>query len=370
MPTARREIELDFIRGIAILLVLDFHFAPREGYLGHASILLYPLRFLGVPHFGWAGVDIFFVLSGFLVGGLLIKERLTRGSINSRRFILRRAFKIWPQYYFFLAVMLALHPRAVRSYIGNLLNIQNYTGTPLQHTWSLAVEEHFYLILVALLAVVVMAKLSTRSLAIVLALAATTVTLYRTLAVFHGEQNYYRTHLRIDALLFGVLLAIIYHHRPRFFARLQQPRWLLAMVPGAAIISTHWQSPFARSLGIFAADAAGVALLLLFYRHRPHRSFAFRATSTIGLYSYGVYLWHESVLGPVSSMAMRIPRVAPVFLAITPWVLAIALGIVTTYLIERPALRLRERLFPRTVDSAAGVPAISEVPPRPRNLIL
>ena len=365
MPTARREIELDFIRGIAILLVLDFHFAPREAYLGHASILLYPLRFLGVPHFGWAGVDIFFVLSGFLVGGLLIKELLTRGTIASGRFIIRRAFKIWPQYYFFLAVILVLHRHALRSYVGNLLNIQNYTGTPLEHTWSLAVEEHFYLLLVALLSLVVMMKMRTRTLAITLAIAAASVTIFRTLAVFHGEQNYYRTHLRIDALLFGVLLAILYHHRPTIFARLQHPRWLLAMVPSAAIISTHWQSPFARSLGIFAADMAGVALLLLFYRHRPHRSFAFRAVSVIGFYSYGIYLWHESVLGPVNTMAARIPHVAPVFLAITPWILAISLGVVTTYLIERPSLRFRDRVFPRPVDAAAGVPAIAEVPPRP-----
>jgi len=72
---SRREIELDFIRGIAILLVIDFH--------AHYGIVNSIVRPFGVQPLGWMGVDIFFVLSGFLVGGLLIKEWKVRGRINS-----------------------------------------------------------------------------------------------------------------------------------------------------------------------------------------------------------------------------------------------------------------------------------------------
>jgi peptidoglycan/LPS O-acetylase OafA/YrhL len=81
----RREIELDFIRGLAILMVLDFHM-PK-------TILLAPFLWLGFKNFGWAGVDVFFVLSGFLVGGLLVKEWQLKSRIDSKRFLIRRAFK-------------------------------------------------------------------------------------------------------------------------------------------------------------------------------------------------------------------------------------------------------------------------------------
>src|ERR1700712_3376898 len=94
----KREIELDFIRGIAILSVLDFH--------SQHGILFYPFTRLGWQHFGWIGVDIFFVLSGFLVGGLLVKEWKLRGCIDSRQFLIRRIFKIWPQYYVYLLIIL------------------------------------------------------------------------------------------------------------------------------------------------------------------------------------------------------------------------------------------------------------------------
>src|ERR1700733_8613286 len=94
----KREIELDFIRGIAILMVIDFH--------GARTFLLAPFAWMGFANFGWAGVDVFFVLSGFLVGGLLVKEWKLFGRINSKQFLIRRGFKIWPQYYFFLILML------------------------------------------------------------------------------------------------------------------------------------------------------------------------------------------------------------------------------------------------------------------------
>lgn len=111
----RREIELDFIRGIAILLVMDFH----DGSFGLSSYLLRLFHSVGYP--GWIGVDVFFVLSGFLVGGLLVKEWKVKGRINSGSFLVRRGFKIWPQYYFYLFVVLASGHRRLHELWGNLL---------------------------------------------------------------------------------------------------------------------------------------------------------------------------------------------------------------------------------------------------------
>src|ERR1700722_19491950 len=91
---ARRLIQLDVLRGLAILLVLGRHaIVPREdaGRLAPLAKIWW--------HIGWTGVDLFFVLSGFLVGGLLLGELRSRGTLDIKRFIIRRGFKIWPAYY-------------------------------------------------------------------------------------------------------------------------------------------------------------------------------------------------------------------------------------------------------------------------------
>src|ERR1700733_8694882 len=93
--TVRREIELDFVRGVAILLVLVFHYRPH-------NLLITSDILNRVQGSGWVGVDVFFVLSGFLVGGLMMKEWSRTGGVDSLRFLQRRAFKIWPAYYVFL----------------------------------------------------------------------------------------------------------------------------------------------------------------------------------------------------------------------------------------------------------------------------
>src|SRR5580658_8107142 len=92
-----RVLSLDVLRGVAILLVIGRHhfINPRD-----AGLLFVPAA---VWHrYGWTGVDLFFVLSGFLVGGLLLKETLERGELHVPRFLVRREFKIWPSYYVFL----------------------------------------------------------------------------------------------------------------------------------------------------------------------------------------------------------------------------------------------------------------------------
>ena len=114
-----------------------------------------------IVRFGWSGVDLYFVLSGILVGGLLFDEIRRRYSVDIRRFLVRRAFEIRPMYFAYIAatpVLLHLRDddpwgRAFRETLPNLLHLQNYLGTRRGHTWSLAVEEHFYLELPVLLCI-------------------------------------------------------------------------------------------------------------------------------------------------------------------------------------------------------------------------
>ena len=133
----KRDTRLDVLRGVAVVMVLVHHSPTRLG---------------GWVQAGWSGVDLFFVLSGFLVSGLLFKEYLAAGRIRPWRFYLRRGFKIYPNLYVMLAVAAVLQaalgpPLVPRLVLHDALFVQNYLGPWWGHTWSLAVEEHFYLLL-------------------------------------------------------------------------------------------------------------------------------------------------------------------------------------------------------------------------------
>ena len=96
-----RMVQLDFLRGIAILLVLGHHSimnARNAGWLKIPAMVWFRL--------GWTAVDLFFVLNGFLVGGLFFKEYRKTGRLDIKRFVIRRGFKIWPSYYMFLCIQL------------------------------------------------------------------------------------------------------------------------------------------------------------------------------------------------------------------------------------------------------------------------
>lgn len=135
-----RQRELDLLRGLAIILVLFRHYNI----------------FTPLFNIGWMGVDLFFVLSGYLVSGLLFKEYLKYGSIKAMRFLIRRGFKIYPLFYLLMIITIILQiliKKPLTSYqlFSELLFVQNYFGNFYYHTWSLAVEEHFYVLLTILI---------------------------------------------------------------------------------------------------------------------------------------------------------------------------------------------------------------------------
>ena len=145
--TAARITGLDLLRFIAVMLVLFRHLhPPADGFSGWGRILEL------LQNGGWVGVDIFFVLSGFLVSRLLFSEFKRRGDFFLGRFLVRRAFKIYPAFWVLIAVTVAVrlfrsHPDlSSRNLVNELLFIQNYGFGLWGHTWSLAVEEHFYLL--------------------------------------------------------------------------------------------------------------------------------------------------------------------------------------------------------------------------------
>ena len=354
-----REIELDFIRGIAILMVVDFHtagspFRPLCLWLGYED------------HIGVLGVDIFFVLSGFLVGGLLMKEWKVRRGIDGKRFLIRRGFKIWPQYYFYLGVMILSGHRTVRELWGNLLNIQNYVGG-VAHTWSLAIEEHCYLLLTLCMVVAARRKATVRGLFWFLFAVCALEIPFRYWLVTHGHLVFLPTHARLDSIGDGVLLAMLFHFAPQRFDRLRSLPWLwlLCLLAGLAVYRGHYGSRFILAQQHDAATLIAISTLLLLYRPlsagRTHNRL-YRVIAWIGVYSYGIYLWHPSVVEPTETFFARHSIVPFWVSALLVRAAEIGIGVLTTRLCESPALRLRDRLFPRRVDTPVGLPALEEAP--------
>jgi peptidoglycan/LPS O-acetylase OafA/YrhL len=358
-PTAKkppsRVVQLDWVRGLAILLVIDHHaiLPASNNFLARTN------QFVG-EHVGWMGVDLFFVLSGFLVGGLLIQEITKSGDIQVGRFLIRRMLKIWPAYYFYILFQIITRHHPLSSFVWqNVLNIQNYAGTSLSHTWSLGVEEHFYLLLPIVLLWIYRKKplrerLESILLGICVAVLCIRIVTYLMVGPDHLQ---WHTHARIDGLLYGVLLShVLYASRERF-DRLLQHRVIFAVLSVAvfviALFTSH-DSAYMSTIGYTVNSICFAALMLLVYGYHGwlNQTKLYQAMAWIGRYSYGIYLWHLSVREPLAHLGERLPlpsSMAWLVVLTAQCAAAIVLGFLLTKLVEIPALRLRDRLFPRGV---------------------
>jgi peptidoglycan/LPS O-acetylase OafA/YrhL len=387
--TAARSQAIDFLRGVAILLVLGCHFVVAPTAAG----VLAPLAELWY-RIGWAGVDLFFVLSGYLVSGLLFAEFKRNGRIDAGRFLVRRGLKIWPAYFAYLAFVagwIAWHRAAPGpSLWPNWLHVQNYLGTPRVHTWSLAVEEHFYLGGAALAALFlvrsrfgfvqrVFPPLAIASLAGVAAI--------RYAEFADGGRaalNLFATHLRFDGLLIGSLVAYVAHFEP---ARLQWTRryprpcvlaGLLLATPVLFLTPDHSARVAGPGLTVMYGGFALAMLGVIGLEQGGERDRWFislgpvRWIARMGFFSYGIYLWHLDLarvpmakLGAMMS-AVHLPDTVVWFSVTSTYIaLAVGAGAMMSRAIEIPCLALRDRFFPsrtartKTLPSAvpAGIPA-------------
>jgi peptidoglycan/LPS O-acetylase OafA/YrhL len=346
----KRQVELDFIRGIAILLVLHFHFSS-------SNVFVYPLPGLPLVNFGWAGVDLFFVLSGFLVGGLLCREWAETGAVDAISFLKRRAFKIWPGYYALIAAYVVMRKQPLNTFLWpNLLNVQNYLGTTISHSWSLAVEEHFYLLLSLAIWLCASRGITARAFLGATVTVAVAVAVFRTSLAVRGKDFFFQTHTRMDALLLGVMLAVLFRFHRRRFLELQSRTILWALMLAAAVVVLFVCPQFSTSgVSIIAADVGSVALIMLLNKPGGEHTAAYNLVARIGVYSYGIYLWHTSITTPVMGVVNRLG---------VSWlqyplrlVAAVLFGVLMTKLIEFPFLRLREKIVPASKGRHTAVAA-------------
>jgi len=350
-----RSVELDFVRGIAIIAVMGYHFHVNHTGSALISIIEYPLK-----NFGREGVNLFFTLSGFLVGGLLLRQYAEKGHIDARRFIVRRMFKIWPAYYVLILFHSVVGRHPLDSFLWqNLTHLQNYFGTSISQTWSLAVEEHFYLFLPALLLLFARWKMRAGSIISVLGGICVIVLIARCLVVAGGDLQaaFFYTQYRIDSLLYGVILAAIYWMKPDVYQGIaKRTGWLLAVVAVlvAWLVLATKHEPLDESIGYTIQAIGFCAFIVLMLEHsgKVRASRVYRGVAWLGVYSYGIYLWHSLALAPGDivirkATALGLPPAAIWFVALAAQAaVAIIAGYVMTRAVEYPFLRLRNALFP------------------------
>lgn len=390
----RRNLQLDVMRGVAILLVIGRHLELEDpdGPLGGVSWLWHRI--------GWIGVDLFFVLSGFLIGGLLLSELARHGRLDVPRFLVRRGLKLYPPYYVFIGGLIVLPALkvAVRGgdafgrlsheffrYWPNLPFLQNYVGqSPAAHTWSLSVEEHFYLLLPFVLLLLAAAG-RVRWILHAAVASVPFFLLMRIVAVWTDNRYAFgmsATHLRLDALMFGVGLRAVAQHWPERFAALRRHRFhlvaagVLLWLPNVFVDPGN---PVVRTVGLTGTYLGGAAFLMAAFHTRAADFGRFAAAARrgagvlggIGVFSYAIYLWHVSVLGSlrgrvggtVSDALGGWNDLAWLVTATVLTAAAVVFGAVATKLVDWPVLRFRDRFFPSRAES---LPAGAAARPAPR----
>src|SRR3974390_2995843 len=342
MMSQRRIDNLDMLRAAAIVLVLVYHM----GVMSPPS-LDWPKN---VTSFGEHGVDVFFVLSGWLIGGLYWRERQIFSDVAIGLFLTRRWLRTLPPYFAALALSFAAASAAhgARFDWTYLLFLQNYEKQVpfFDVSWSLCVEEHFYLLLPFIFALTRRPALPLSAL-FVAAVLSSIMGRYAHWA--EASHDFGRaqtgTHLNLCGLTLGVGLAYISTHSKAWTAKITKA------APFALGISTVWiillQSSSNRLQ--FALTSAAVAvvfasLLLLLLQASPF--VAVRWIRPIALSSYSVYLTHALALH-AALFLMKYCSVGSAFYIAVSLALVGLFGGAMYFAVERPAILLRDRLWPR-----------------------
>lgn len=372
-----RLAKLDILRGVAILLVIGRHNLVIPDQL--PDFIRFPL--LVWRWIGWCGVDLFFVLSGFLISGLLFKEYEIHGRIRPVYFLIRRGFKVYPNFYLMIlvsAVVAYLYSFPAvfdsRQFLGEVLFIQNYYDSYWRHTWSLAIEEHFYILLVLLLAS--SARKGTtepfNSIPYISLITAMFCLTGRSIETWlaSGVDNgwsfaYSRTHNRLDCLFVGVCLSWAFKYRTGFLERFtKQFRHHLSVLFVSCLIlpfyyglDTHnWENTAVFGIGLTGVAAGTILLLTITNAYSLPRILnkVLLPIAFVGKSSYTIYLWNPMVYelfqhfyesyGFMESKTFSTGSYFVFFiLSVTS---SIFVGYFFNRIVEIPVLQVRERYWP------------------------
>lgn len=303
---------LDGVRGLAILLVLMMHclyIAPLVG----VDIGSHPYARLAM--LGWSGVDVFFVLSGFLITGILVRGKGQRAGPYFRNFYMRRSLRIFPLYYVVICLLLYVLPNRPpatgseqMSYLLYYQNIRYACFGELAFdparliTWSLAIEEQFYLVWPALVWFT-----SERALRrVCIAMVAIAIALRFVLITSGFEGTHFLTPCRMDALAVGALLSLMPPPRTWFGATTTVLGIAGLITAAYATGNSTPESTGQQMWGVIAALLLGVGLLCLARTSRSLQPlFTLLPLRSLGKYSYCIYLTHFLVIEFMAGQVLK-----------------------------------------------------------------
>ncbi|ADP80459.1 acyltransferase family protein [Pseudofrankia inefficax] len=379
---------LDGVRALAVLAVLVFHMDSLRG--------------------GYLGVDVFFVLSGFLITGQLLAEWDRTGAVSLTRFYLRRAYRLLPAFWllalvgFASVVVLGMGTDGERSEFldslaSSMLYLNNYfqvarqsTGAGwLGHTWSLSLEEQFYLLWPLLLIALCRRPWFARRLPLVLLGGVAAVLVWRNVLIAFGASGtraYFALDTRADALLVGCALAAWLRAarggvdgggraaltwrrrlaRVRAVLPVVGPVALALLAVAALTAPSGWgPRPTSLSRGGFTVVALLAGVVVLALEQGLTTSWLFRALAArplawLGKISYGFYLWHFPVVAHWGDNLTGSLGRWPAILAVAA--ISVALAAASYYLVERPIQRRRRAASrPDRVSPPDRQPALAAV---------
>lgn len=360
---------LDGLRGVAILLVMLIHFGAQAGL---------PPLFHRLAYMGWVGVDLFFVLSGFLISKILMESKNSPSYFKN--FYMRRALRIFPLYYFILFVGIFVLPlylseEVVKTYFDgsisgagylfaymtnfSLVFIPGLTFGVFGHFWSLAIEEHFYLLWPA----VVKWQGKNRLIAICTGIMAfSLLTRIGWLSTGQGWGGaYLLTFCRIDSLACGALLALWIDGRSqeemlRYFVKARRllKHWAWVMIILFFLINpfypSHW---FVVTVGLTMLAIVAACFVLICLNEMPttkiKTTMQLKWLKWFGKYSYGIYVVHfpiatiMRVVTPVSELKEYCPLLGGWLFVLAGIILSSMVAWCSYHVLERPFLRMKNR---------------------------
>lgn len=356
---------LDTLRAIAIIIVLIYHYqvvVSRENVFGFMSQL------------GWTGVDLFFVLSGYLIGNQILSAFAKGQDFSLKLFYIRRFLRTLPNYYFVLALYF-IFPTALSgtdtaplwSFLTFTQNLAMRAGETFTHSWSLCIEEQFYLIFPVIALLIAYAKRS-------IMLGWIAVVSAMSLAIFlrgfnwytHGEAAipmqtfmehiYYSSFTRFDELLPGVAIALLKNFHPDTYAKVLR-RGNILLILGLASVSAmfyvYYHYPYRTSLlvtstgySLLAISFAILVLAALSPNSVLHR-IRIPGAASIALWSYAIYLIHKPLFhvlkAPLTEYGININDWLGVAIIMT---VSIFCGWALYFFVETPFMNLRGKYFP------------------------
>ena len=327
---------LDGLRTISIALVIIGHWLHVLGYGSHGNL-------------GNLGVRVFFVISGFLITGLLLKELEKTSGVNLLKFYFRRTLRIFPPFYFYLLViffvsLLGFIYVPVKSLLFASTYISDYSNPSnwlLGHTWSLAVEEQFYLLFPTILLLLGIRNTKIFLLLVVLASPFIRVTDFK---IFGSDAIWVTKgfHANMDALAVGCLLALFYQrlHQNQIYQNCLKSR--IVFILPFVILLANWQSDHPIIyLGLFVLLINLLTAFCIDWAVTNYDSTFGRILNsapfvTLGMMSYSIYLWQQPFFNPDNAG----------FWTQTPYnfIGLSTMTLISYYLVEKYSLKWRQRL--------------------------